>query len=166
MKITNGRLIVFEERKYEAKPKVATIRKGSKNIIGIPRFQRNSKDVYKDCEITYFDPKTDETYVGYFSAPNVTEIGHTLRLRERFNSAYDDMSLNRKTAARLREKNKNEFQCSMDMTGDLIYLAGVNVDIEGWQRLDGKYHIANCRHTIENGGYSASLGMRRCLEGH
>ena len=166
MKTTNGRLIVFEERKYEAMPAVTTIRKGSSRIIETPTFRRNSKDVYKACEVAYFDPKTDETYRGYFSAPNVSGIGHTLRLRERYNSVYDDMNLNRKAAARLREKNRNEFQCSMSLKGDIIYFSGINVEVVGWQRLDGKYHIAGCRHTIDDSGYSVALEMRRCLEGY
>ena len=165
VKVTKGKLIVFEERKYEAEAEVTAIVKGSADIIGKPRFSRNAKDVYKACEIKYFCPKTDELYVGYFENPNAPEMGHTLKLREDYNSESDDINLDRKSRARLREKNKNEWQCSVELKGDIIYFAGTNVKYEGFGRFDGKYHIARCTHRINgNGGYTVSLSTRRCLD--
>ena len=166
MKVTDGQLIIFEESMYEAKPAVATIIKGSSDIIGFPRFTRNAKDVYKACEISYFDPKTDETYTGYFEAPGEMEVGHTLRLRESFNSESDDINLDRKSRARLRERNKNEWQCNISLKGDLRFFAGTNVEFEGWGVFDGKYHIATCAHRIRGSGFVTTLSTRRCLEGY
>jgi len=166
LKVTDGQLIVFEESKYESEPEVATIIRGSSNIIGEPRFNRKAKDVYKACEISHFDPKTDELYTGYFEAPNVGDVGHTLTLREHFNGESDDMSLDRKARARCREKNRNEWTCDITMKGDIIYFSGTNVGYEGWYRFDGKYHITNCNHNIGSGGYVTSLRTRRCLEGY
>ena len=166
LKITDGQLIVFEESKYESEPPVVTIIRGSSNIIGEPRFRRRAKDVYKACEISHFDPKTDELYQGYFEAPNVGDVGHTLTLREHFNGEGDDISLNRKAKARCREKNRNEWTCDVDMKGDIIYFSGTNVEYEGWYRFDGTYHITNCVHAIGSGGYTTALRTRRCLEGY
>ena len=166
IKVTDGQLIVFEESKYEAKAAVATIVKGSSDIIGVPRFRRKAKEVYKACEIAHFDPKTDQVYIGYFEAPNVGDVWHTLKLREHFNSESDDISLDRKAKARCREKNKREWTCDIGMKGDIIYFAGVNVEYEGWHKFDGKYHIATATHSIGSGGYTVSLGTRRCLEGY
>jgi len=165
-KITDGRLIIFEESKYEAVPRVAKIIKGSSNIIGKPRFRRKAKDVYKACEISHYDPKTDRLYRGYFEAPNIGNVGHTLTLREHFNSEGDDIGLDRKAKARCREKNRNEWTCDITMKGDIIYFSGTNVEYEGWYRFDGKYHITNCTHNIGSGGYTTSLRTRRCLEGY
>jgi len=104
LKITDGQLIIFEESKYESEAAVVRIIRGSSNIIGEPRFNRKAKEVYKACEISHFDPKTDELYTGYFEAPNVGDVGHTLTLREHFNGESDDMSLDRKARARCREQ--------------------------------------------------------------
>jgi len=166
LKVTDGQLIVFEESKYESEPSVTTIVRGSRNIIGEPRFRRRAKDVYRACEISHYDPKTDKLYRGYFEAPNVGDVGHTLVLREHFNGEGDDISLNRKSKARCRERNRSEWICDIDMKGDIIYFAGTNVEYEGWYRFDGKYHIANCVHTIGDDGYTTSLHTRRCLEGY
>ena len=164
MKVTKGRLIVFEECKYESLPAIATIRKGGTDIIGFPTFHRNAKDVYKACEISHFDPKTDEVYTGYFEVPGAPDVGHTLRLREQYNSESDDMHLDRKARARCREKNKNEWQCDMQLKGDIIYFSGTNLEYEGWHRFDGKYHIATATHDIGSGGYTVTLETRRCLD--
>ena len=164
MKVTKGQLIVFEERKYEARPAVATIRKGSTDIIGYPTFSRSAKDVYKACEIAHFDPKTDEVYIGSFEVPNAPEVGHTLKLREQFNSESDDIALSRKARARCREKNKNEWQCYVQLKGDIIYFSGVNVEYAGWLRFDGRYHIATATHAIGSAGYTVTLETRRCLD--
>ena len=146
-------------------PAVVTIRKGSSSILDHPQCNRNAKDVYKACEISYFCPKTDETYIGYFAAPGV-DVGHTLNLRENYNAESDDMSLDRKARARLREMNKYEWICNIELMGDIVYFTGTNVNLIGWGRFDGKYHIDTCRHVIRNDGYTVSLRLRRCLEGY
>ena len=165
LKVSARQLIVFEEAKFEAEPTRLTIHEGISPIIDFPKFRRNAKDVYKACEVAHFDPKTDKTYVGFFEAPCVGNVGHTLKLREQFNSESDDINLDRKARARLREKNKNEWTCNLRMHGDIIYFTGVNVDIKGWHRFDGKYHITTCSHSIGS-GYSVNLSLRKCLEGY
>ena len=166
LKVTDGQLIIFEEYKYEQKPAVHTIKKGSTDIIGNPRFRRNSKDIYRACEISYFDPKTDQMYKGFFEPINPPDVGHILKLRERFNSVRDDINLDRKARARLRERNKNEWICNITLKGDIIYFTGTNIDIEGFGVFDGKYHITTVSHPIRNGGYTVSLSLRRCLIGY
>ena len=100
----------------------------------------------------------------YFEVPNAPDVGHTLRLREQFNSESDDINLDRKARARCREKNKNEWKCSIQLKGDIIYFLGINVEYEGWFRFDGKYHIATATHAIGSGGYTVTLETRRCLD--
>lgn len=166
MKVSDGQLIVFEESKYDEMPAAMTIKRGSTDIIGKPKFQRNAKNIYDACEISYFDSKTDKTYEGYFKAPTVGNVGHTLKLRENFNSESDDINLDRKAKARLREQNKNEWTCDMTVKGDITYFSGINVELVGWHKFDGKYHITTCTHKNGSSGYTVSLNMRRCLEGY
>ena len=166
LKVTDGQLIVFDESKYESELEIATITRGVSNIIGEPRFNRRAKDIYKACEVSHFDPKTDRLYTGYFEVPNAPNVGHVLTLREPFNSVGDDMSLDRKARARCREKNRNEWTCNLTMKGDIIYFSGSNIRFEGWGRFDGKYHITNATYTTGKGGSTTILRTRRCLEGY
>jgi len=166
MKITDSQLIIFEESRYEARPANITISKGDANIIGFPRFSHNAKNTYRACEISYFCSRTNEVKTGYFEDPNAPEVGHTLRLRECYNSIQADPSLNRKSMARLREKNKDEWRANFTLTGDIIYFTGMNVNIEGWGMYDGKYHIVRVNWTNGSGGFRIGLDLRRCLEGY
>jgi len=166
MKVTNCQLIVFEEAKYEAEPAVVTIEKGRTNIIGDPDFNRNAKDIYKACEISYFCPKTDETYIGYFAVPNAPDVGHTLRLRGNYNAESDDINLDRKARARAREKNKYEWTCRITLNGDITYFTGTNVEFVGWGRFDGKYHIDVVAYSNSSSGFDVTLTLHRCLEGY
>ena len=166
MKVTDGQLIVFEESKYDEEPAMFTIRRGSTDIIGKPKFKRNAKNIYTACEISYFDSKTDAKYVGFFEAPDVGNVGHTLTLRENFNGESDDINLDRKAKARLREQNKNEWTADVTLKGDILYNAGINCDVIGWHKFDGKYHVVTCTHKNGGSGYTVSLSLRRCLEGY
>lgn len=166
MKVSDNKLVIFDESKYDAKPHVLEIVKGESNILGFPKFKRNAKNIYKACEISFFDSETDRTYLGYFEEPTGIKVGHVLKLQESYNSKFDDISLNRKAKSRLREQNKNEWTFDVTVQGDLTYFAGTNVLITGWNKCDGKYHIKSVRHTIGSGGYSVSLNTRRCLEGY
>ncbi|MCL1996821.1 MAG: hypothetical protein FWG63_11490 [Defluviitaleaceae bacterium] len=112
LKITDGQLIVYEEQKYEQQAAVATIVKGESYVIGFPNFTRNAKEIYKVCEISYYCPKTDRLYQGYFAVPNAPDVGHVLKLREDYNSEGDDINLDRKAKARAIEKNKYEWLCN------------------------------------------------------
>ena len=86
LKITDSQLIIFEESKYDALESIATIERCKSYIIGTPNFKRNAKNIYTACEINYFDSKTKQNYKGYFKAPNVGNVGHTLKINEKFNS--------------------------------------------------------------------------------
>ena len=166
LKATNRKLIVFEEAKYETKKPITRIIRGHSEIIGHPTFRRNARDVYSSCTVSHFDPKTDQLYTGHFQAPEVGNVGHNLIIREQFNSESDDMNLDRKARARLREQNKNEWICDIKMLGDVLYQTGQNIEIEGWHRFDGIYHIVSCTHNLRDSGYSTSMRTRRCLEGY
>ncbi len=89
-----------------------------------------------------------------------------LKLRENFNSESDDINLDRKAKARLREQNKKEWTASCSLVGEIIYFAGTNINFEGWYKFDGKYHLETVTHNISNSGYAIDLSCRRCLEGY
>ncbi len=94
---------------------------------------------------------------------NVKKI---LRLQEKFNSERDTIDYNRKAKARLREQNKKEWTASVKLKGDIIYFAGININLKGFYKFDGKYNITTCKHSISRSGYVVTLNLRKCLEGY
>ena len=166
IKISNGKLVIFDEAAYdEAEPSQVIIR-GQSNITGEPSFNCSAKDIYSSCEITFTDSKTDNTYSGSFSAPNDLGISRVLRLRESYNSEEDDINFKRKARAELRSQNKNQWTAEIELIGNLNFYAGTNVQLQGWHRWDGKYHITEATHTLSRQGFRTQLNLRRCLEGY
>ncbi len=166
IKVTDGKLILYDEAKYDIISSVLTITKGETNIVGFPSFSRNAKNIYNACEISYTDSDTDKTYIGYFQEPNGVQSGHILRLQESFNGESDDINLERKAKARLREQNKNEWKASFTLKGDVTYFAGMNIDVVGYKKFDGKYHVENVTHTVGGSGYVVGVECRKCLVGY
>lgn len=166
LKVSDSKLIIYDESKYDVVASALTITKGDDDIYGNPSFTRNAKNIYNACEITYYDSDTDKTYKGYFAEPNGVHTGHILRLQEDFNGTSDDINLDRKAKARLREQNKDEWKVSLSLKGDVFYFAGMNIDIVGWKKFDGKYHVESVSHSIGSGGYVVSLECRKCLNGY
>ena len=166
LKISDVQLIVFEESKYDTLPPVGKIIRGASLISGNPKFRRNAKNIYTACEISFTDSKTDKTYMGRFDAPNVEQVGHVLKLNEKFNAESDDMDFERKAKARLREQNKKEWTADISLRDGVIYYAGTNIELEGWYKFDGKYHIQSVSYSISTSGFTTNLSVRKCLEGY
>jgi len=166
VKVTDGQLVIFEESKYDQMEAVGTIEKGVSLYKGKPKFARNAKNIYSACEIAFTDSRTDKTYKGRFEALNVGNVGHVLKVNEKFNSKTDDIQYNRKAKARLREQNKNEWTARLTMCDGLFYYAGTNLNIKGWYKFDGKYHVKSATYDIGGSGFTVDLELRRCLEGY
>lgn len=165
LKITDGRLVLFDEEKYDSAAAAAQITRGSSNVVREPNFKCSSKNLYSSCEITFTDSKTDQTYNGSFAAPENLGVNRVLRLRESYNSEKDDMNFKRKAKYKLREQNKGQWTADIEVVGNFYYYAGTNIILSGWGNWDGKYHITEASHKI-GGGFVTSLSLRKCLEGY
>ncbi len=106
VKVANKQLIIFDEYKYDLAEPTVTIAKGKSNIIGEPSLSLNAKNIYKACEIKYYNSDTDKTSVAYFSTEDVVTQSNTLKLNEEINETLSESVLVRKAKSRLREQNK------------------------------------------------------------
>lgn len=66
----------------------------------------------------------------------------------------------------LREKNKNEFQACIKLTGDIKLCAASTIYIDGFGIFDGKYFIEKSVHNIDGSGYTTEIEIRKVLEGY
>jgi hypothetical protein len=46
------------------------------------------------------------------------------------------------------------------MIGDMRFVAGVNIQVAGWGKFDGKYFIEKAAHSVNASGYITSLDLR------
>lgn len=160
LKITDQRLVVFDQKKYESEKPVAIIEL-SKSAIKSFSFKSQAFDLYKTCTVSYFDPEKEEELQETFTAPDVNE-GMDKRVVKRAGSLAEAKRIARAT---LRKLNRHEITGELTLVGDTVYLAGLIVTIKGFGKYDGNYLIEKARHSVNN-GYTVSLSIRRVLEGY
>lgn len=162
VKVSNGNLVIFDEFVYDqAKPKIKLIKDKSK-IVGFPSFTRNAKNIYKTCEIGFYSTDKKVTYIGYFEDTNVKHVNNVLRFDENIKGSLDDTTLTRKAKARLREHNKKEWTADFSVVGDLVYFAGMNIEVAGFKKFDGKYNMESVTYNVAN-GFTVDISARKCL---
>lgn len=170
IKISCGKLVIFDKARYDSMPPVAKIIRGQTNITGEPSFKCSAKDIYSSCEITFTDSSSTKskknTHSGSFTAPQPLGVNRVLRKRESYNSKKEDINFKRKAKSALREQNENQWTATVELIGNCYYYAGTNVELCGWNKWDGKYHITQARHSVSSSGFVTTLSLRRCLEGY
>lgn len=163
LKITGNKLVLFDAAKYEKQKPVGTIIKGRWEVFSY-RFATNMKDTgYSSCEVTYTDSKTKKTIKGKFENPKKSRAQKVLKVNTKVSSVAEANELARK---QLREKNKNETQANMEVLGNVYFVAGAIVKIQGWGLYDGTYIIQSASHSVSSSGYKTSLSIRKILEGY
>ncbi len=171
LKITEKKVVIFDEAKYEqeepkitiVKPHTAFLDGGGNFVTKILGYSLNNKqrDIYKSCHVKYQKGKTKEAVEGTFDDPDKKE-GKTLEIKEQVESVADAQRLAKK---RLREKNKEEWTGSFTLVGNTNLVAAVTVKLQGFGKYDGKYIVTRATHTIGS-GYQTSIEIRRCLNGY
>lgn len=158
LKVSDKKIIIFDEEKYEQSEPVKTVTKSKLKSFSL---KSSTREVYKACHVKYQQSK-DKSLIEYiYTLPNKT--GKTLQINEEVKSIGEAEKLAKK---KLREKNKEEITVSMTTVGDFDLLAGNTLLLEGFHSFDGKYIITRGSHDIGNNGYSVSLDLRRCLNGY
>lgn len=159
LKVTDKVIVLFEAAMYEKKAAVATLRKGSSNIIRYGFSTSLNDTSYGSCKVSYTDPKTKKT-IEY--THKVSTNPQVLEINEKVTSAAEAKRL---AMTQLREKNKGEFKMNFTLAGNLDLVAGVTVNVKGYGMFDGKYIIESATHKL-TGGYTVDIAVRKVLEGY
>lgn len=172
VKVSGGKLVVFDEEKFDAKSSVLQLVKGESNILQWS-FDTGSFDTYSEAEVSYYDPELGQNVTASFKPAAGPKNGQKLVLNTRVDAGVKYATKEAKTAAAkqigkkaLRAKNKLETVVRMTVVGDTRLAASNTVDVSGWGVFDGKYYIESAVHTVGSSGYTVALNMRRALEGY
>lgn len=158
LKVSDTQLIVFEQKAYENKPSILTFERGTDDIKSAS-FKTQAYDLYKICVCSYYDEDNEQEIKQTFRAPNVDD-GYELNITKVASSFAE---AERWARAELRKKNKHEVTGDITFIGNIDLVAGINIDISGFGKFDGKYLIENARHTVGN-GYTTQIRIRKVLE--
>lgn len=165
LKITDNMLVLFDQKDYEGKSPVFTIKRGKAG--GYIRYKLGAGAAgtqYGSCRVSYTDPGSGKCIEGTYTASGEdARSGQCLEVTARVSDAGEAKNLAEK---RLRLHNKFTRTASFTFPGNTALVAGVTVLLEGWGGWDGKYIIKQAKHTVSDSGYTTQIVVRRVLEGY
>jgi phage protein D len=159
LKVTDDKIVIFDEEEFESREAVSTIERGDQRILSMSVRSRTT-DTYSSAAVSYNDAETGETFEGHASDDTI-ENGQTLQINQRVKSNAEAEEL---AKSKLHEANKNEVTGSFNLTGDLSLVGGSTVEISGYGKFDGVYFIESATHSISGSGYTTSINVREGTE--
>lgn len=161
LKVSGQMLIIYESQSLEQAPAVFSIVRGQTRV-GRYSFVSQAHDIFKGCEVSYFDADEKQEKAYTFTPDPAPDVGQMLKINQRVESLSQAMAL---AKSRLRRENKQEIQMQMDVMGDTGMLAGLTGTISGWGMFDGKYIVTRAGHvSTRDQGYRTSIEARKVLD--
>jgi len=121
------------------------------------RIKDRPREVYKEAEIEYYDPKEKKTKTYRCKDPNI-EWGSIYRSKERIDNLTE---AKKRCETILRVKNNAQIKPILTLEGNPNLVAGANIQLEGFGIYDGKYSIAKATHKVCREGYLTILELQR-----
>lgn len=143
--IKDGQLVWHDRDALDAAAAITVIRRTDTLCY---TFRAKTATTYKACQVSYHDPKT-KSLVTYTEPAADVPSGDTLKLVERCETMEQARG---KAKAALRGGNGRQVEGSMALYGNPSLRAGVNIEAQGFGRLDGIYQIQTARHAVDRGG--------------
>ena len=156
IKVTDDKIVIFDQNYYERKPPIKTITLNKDNILSWS-FSAQKSETYKTCTMSYHDPKQDKTFVYTYTDPLVDENGQEYTMKERATSLDEAKRL---AKAKLRTLNARKVTGSLTMVGDVTLVAGAVIGCKGFGSFDGNFIVENASHKVGS-GYTVSVELRR-----
>ena len=160
LKVADGKLIIFDEEKYEQQEPISTL---YYDLSIIKRFNAMATihEIYSAAHVKYKQGKEDKFIDATFTDTS-REAGMTLEINQKVETQAEAEKLAKK---KLRDKNKNEIKISLTTVGRFDYLSGKVIALASHGFYDGNYIIEKATHKIGN-GYEVDLQLRKCLKGY
>lgn len=160
------KLVFYNESELENAPSTLTLKRQQ---LSNYRIRKGAVGTYKGVEFNYLDPKTGEYIKSTFDAEGKelttqtdgkSEVasGDVLKVRERFENREQGEV---KAKEALRRANRGSVEGSFDIEGNVQLAAGINISLEGFKKLSGKYQITQVRHELTRSrGYKSSVEIK------
>lgn len=161
MKVSDGKLVIFDQTAYEAKAPVYTFKRGAEQYSSYKLHAGAAGTKYASCRVSYAAP-SGQCIEGIAKAGD-EDTGPRLEVSMAVNDAGEAKTLAQKL---LRLHNKYEKTASFTLPGNPWLVAGVTVMLEDWGAFGGKYLVSMARHEVGTGGYTTRVELRKCLEGY
>jgi len=126
------------------------------------RFRDKVHGVVASATVSYHDPhakRTRKRKVKDAEAKTNQRSADELKINVR---AENDQQARLKADAALDRANEDQTGASLTLFGNVKLMAGVNVQLTGFGRMDGKYTITQSRHRFSrSSGYTTEIELKR-----
>ncbi|OPJ63681.1 phage late control D family protein [Clostridium chromiireducens] len=160
-KVTDSKIVIFDESKYENQDAIITLDANS-GLINTYKFKTTlTNSSYSGCKVKYKNSKKGTTIEYLYTIKDLEDNDKVYEVNKVVGSLDEAKRLAQKT---LRGLNKKECTASLNVFGDLRYLGAVCIQLNGFGKFTGKYFVDKALHNIPN--YNIDLEMHRVLEGY
>lgn len=158
VKVANGTIVVYDDRRFESVPPVRTIERGASRVKNY-RFAHGVIDAaYASCTLTYYDSSKKQNITGTYTIPGAK--GPVLKIQERVESTAEAIRYARNE---LRRRNREAQKASFVLIGDPGLVQGVTVRVAGYGKFDAVYFVETATHSVSGGGYETTIDCRKVL---
>ena len=163
LKVTNNCIVIFDQAEYEKKDEILTIQYGKSGYISWALDTGEADTEFASCRVSYTTPSgaVIEGFAYIEDYDEEDENNQQLEITAYVESSADATRMAKKY---LRLHNKFEKSASFTFPGNPDLCAGCTVVLEDFGLWDGKYMIAQAKHTIGS-SYTTQIKLRRILEG-
>jgi len=159
VKVAEEKLTLYEGKAFDAKAPAFKVSRGTSWVISYS-FRGKSFEVYRACEVRYWDPETKSEKVYRFEPGGASRVGHVLKVNERVESLSD---AERRARAELRRANRVELSGEIVMAGCPGILGGLNLGLSGFGAYDGVWAVEEAEHRISSSGYTVRIKIRKTV---
>lgn len=158
-KVTDTKIVIFDEEKYEKKKAVATFYEGNSNVKSYSFSTTYSETGYKAVKVNYYDSKKNQTISFVYSpAGEFSSSDKIYTIRKKVSSLDEAQRLARKTYFQLK---KREFTAQLTIVGNIKLLASCCIELKDFGVYSGKYYIDKATHKLN--GYEVSLELHKVV---
>lgn len=159
MKVTDKKIIIFDESVFEQRAAVATVNESSSIVKSYSFRSSLSNTAYAGVNIKYYDANMGRNIEFLYQVRDGDKI---FELNSRVSNGQQAKRLARR---KLRQLNKREYTGSLSLYGNVNIVGGACIILEGFGVFDGKYYVQSATHSIGS-GYTTDVDIRKVLEGY
>lgn len=162
--IRGANLTFFKRAGLKAEPAILSL---ARPDLASYSFKDKVHGVVAAASVNYHDPKTkltrivvaqDGTATSNKSSSNKTSAD-TLKLNIK---AENDLQAKHKATAALDRANEDQTVANFSLMGNVKLVAGVNIMVTSFGKMDGKYQVVKSTHTFSrSGGYGTDIELKR-----
>ncbi len=141
MKVYSNKIIILDEEVAEKKKATLTLKE---NDMISWSFNTTVAGTYTAAKVSFSDPDNDKDYV--------VKIGSGERVLTVNVTADSIKDAERKGIAKLNNENKKASTLSVTIKANPSIVSGINVNIDGLGKIDGKYYVDKVRTKISGSG--------------